>query len=212
VLGVLFLLLLIPDVLSDDGFIEPDGTHAVPSGPEMEPCEGAHTPQIFAVNADRRFSFQPADRIGHTVLRRNAHTEVHMIRHRMAFDQLDAHLVTEFPEDLADIFPERAKDCLLAVFWYDDKVVSAIPPDMALVLPFSHGVVSPSHGLGGSMTGETTLLFPNQRRNGRASSSLTARGGGLPIGVRVTFEHTPSGAKLLDAVRHEGYHSLGQLV
>ena len=136
-LGVLFLLLLIPDVLSNDGFIEPDGTHAVPSGPEMEPCEGAHTPQIFAVNADRRFSFQPADRIGHTVLRRNAHTEVHMIRHRMAFDPLDAHLVTEFPEDLADIFPERAKDCLLAVFWYDDNVVSAIPPDRALVLPFA---------------------------------------------------------------------------
>jgi hypothetical protein len=84
-----------------------------------------------------------------------------MIRHRMAFDSLDAHLGTAFPKDLSDIFPERAKDGLLAIFWYDDNVVSAIPPDMALVLPFSHDVVSPSHGLGGSMTGETTLLFPN---------------------------------------------------
>jgi hypothetical protein len=104
-----------------------------------------------------------------------------MIQHRMPFDQLEAHLGTEFPEELTDIFPERAKDCLLAVFWYDDKVVSALPPDMALVLLCSHGVGSPSHGLGESMTGETTLLYPNQRRNGRASSSLTARGGGLPI-------------------------------
>jgi hypothetical protein len=44
-------------------------------------------------------------------------------------------------------------------------------------------VVSPFCGLGGSTPGETTFLFPNQRRNGRACSSLTARGGGLPIGV-----------------------------
>ncbi len=44
-------------------------------------------------------------------------------------------------------------------------------------------VVSPSCGLGGSTTGETTFLFTNQRRNGRAFSSLTARGGGLPIGI-----------------------------
>src|SRR5215218_2385133 len=44
-------------------------------------------------------------------------------------------------------------------------------------------VVSPSWGLGGSTPGETTSPFTNQRRNGRAFSSLTARGGGLPIGV-----------------------------
>ena len=55
--------------------------------------------------------------------------------------------------------------------------------DMALSVPFSHDVVSPAHGLGGSRTGETTLLFPNQRRNGRAFACLTARGGGLPIGL-----------------------------
>src|SRR5438128_11245758 len=45
-------------------------------------------------------------------------------------------------------------------------------------------VVSPSCGLGGSTLGETTSPFTNQRRNGRACSSLTARGGGLPIGVK----------------------------
>jgi hypothetical protein len=42
----------------------------------------------------------------------------------------------------------------------------------------------------GIVTGEIVALaigalspFTNQRRNGRAFSSLTARGGGLPIGV-----------------------------
>src|SRR2546426_2941137 len=52
-----------------------------------------------------------------------------------------------------------------------------------LWLCHSRIVVSPSCGLGGSTPGETTCLFMNQRRNGRAFSSLTARGGGLPVGV-----------------------------
>src|SRR5713226_2583609 len=124
--------------------------------------------QILAVNTDGRFPFQPANRICHTILGGNTQTEMHMIWHRMAFDQLDAQLVTELPENLPDIFPERAKDCLLVIFRYDYNVVSAIPPDMALVVPFSHDVVSPSHGLGGSMVGETISLVPNQRWNGRA--------------------------------------------
>ena len=50
-------------------------------------------------------------------------------------------------------------------------------------------VVSPSCGLGGSTLGETTVLFTNQRRNGRACSSLAARGGGLPIGVSAPLQH-----------------------
>jgi hypothetical protein len=52
-----------------------------------------------------------------------------------------------------------------------------------LWLGHSRMVVSPSGGLGGSTAGETTFLCTNQHRNGRAFSSLTARGGGLPIGV-----------------------------
>jgi len=144
----------------------------------------AYPPQRLPVHTDGRFPLQPAHRIGHTLFGGHTQTAMPRIRHRMAFDQLDAHVVTAFPEDLADIFPERAKDCLLAIFWYDDHVVSARPPDMALVLPFAQDVVSPLHGLGGSMVGETISLVPNQRWNGRAFSSLTARGGGLPIGVR----------------------------
>jgi hypothetical protein len=58
-----------------------------------------------------------------------------------------------------------------------------------LWLCHSRIVVSPSCGLGGSTLGETTVLFTNQRRNGRACSSLTARGGGLPIGVNRGHAH-----------------------
>src|SRR5713101_2648174 len=52
-------------------------------------------------------------------------------------------------------------------------------------------VVSPSCGLGGSTPGETASSFTNQRRNGRAFSSLTARGGGLPIGVIEAPRYVP---------------------
>jgi len=34
---------------------------------------------------------------------------------------------------------------------------------------YSHDVVSPSHGLGGSKPGATTLLLRNQRRRGSGS-------------------------------------------
>src|SRR5215813_9653888 len=63
---------------------------------------------------------------------------MHMVGHGMPLDQFDPHLVAEFPQDLANILAERAKDCFLPIFRYDDDVVSAIPPDMALVVPFAH--------------------------------------------------------------------------
>ena len=63
---------------------------------------------------------------------------MYMVGHGMALDQFDTHLGAEFPQDLANILAERPKDCFLPLFRYDDDVVSAIPPDMALVVPFAH--------------------------------------------------------------------------
>src|SRR5438128_9864919 len=61
-------------------------------------------------------------------------------------------------------------------------------------------VVSPACGLGGSTTGETTSPFTTQRRNGRAFASLTARGGGLPIGVIGTRRPRPRRAPAVGAL------------
>ena len=63
---------------------------------------------------------------------------MYMVGHGMPCDQLDAHLLAEFPQNLADVLAERAKDCFLPILRYDDNMVSAILPDMALVVPFSH--------------------------------------------------------------------------
>src|SRR5262249_61873537 len=68
----------------------------------------------------------------------NAQAQMHMVGQSMPLDQFDTHLLTEFPQDLADVLTERTKDCFLPIFRYDDDVVSAIPPDMALILPFAH--------------------------------------------------------------------------
>ena len=63
---------------------------------------------------------------------------MHLIGHGMPLDPFDAHVIAEFPQALTDVRAERAKDCFLPLLRYDDDVVSAIPPDMALVVPFSH--------------------------------------------------------------------------
>jgi hypothetical protein len=65
-------------------------------------------------------------------------------------------------------------------------VILAVPADVRLALPVSHEDLLPSER-GGSLKGGS-LLHSAARRNGRASGSLTARGGGLPVGVNI---HTP---------------------
>ena len=67
----------------------------------------------------------------------NAQTQRYMVGHGMPLDHFDAHWLAEFSQDLANVLAERAKDCFLPICRYDDNGVSAIPPDMALVLPFS---------------------------------------------------------------------------
>ena len=61
-----------------------------------------------------------------------------MVGHGMPFDQLDAHWLAECPQNLSDVRAERAKS-FLPLLRYHDNVVSAIPPDGALVVPCSHG-------------------------------------------------------------------------
>src|SRR5262245_31286706 len=62
-----------------------------------------------------------------------------MVGHGMALDQCDPHLGAEVPQNLANILAERTQDCFLPIFRYDDDVVSAIPPNMAVVVPCAHG-------------------------------------------------------------------------
>ena len=64
--GAFLLLLLIADVLPDDSLLEADRTHTVAPGPEVQPREVACPSQVFAMNADSRFPFQPPYRPHYT--------------------------------------------------------------------------------------------------------------------------------------------------
>jgi hypothetical protein len=63
---------------------------------------------------------------------------MHMVWHRVAFDQLDIELLAQLPQEATDIFAKPTEDCFLPVFRYDHYVVAAIPFHVALPLPVSH--------------------------------------------------------------------------
>src|SRR5215471_18832975 len=162
----------------------------------MQPGKIPLTSQTLSMNPDRRLPFEPSDRIGHTELGRNAETQVYMIGHRVAFYQSDALLLAEFPDDPPDAAAQLPIDHPTSVLWDENNVILAIPADVRLALPVSHENLLPSER-GGSLKGGFLLQF-YARRNGRASASLTARGGGLPVGVNTRTPLPPEAA-----ARHE---------
>src|SRR2546428_14153738 len=74
---------------------------------------------------------------GIAVLGWNAQTQIHMVGHGMPPDPCKAHVIAECSQDLPHVLSERAKDCFFPLLRYDADVVSAIPPDVAVVLPCS---------------------------------------------------------------------------
>src|SRR5439155_20113388 len=80
-----------------------------------------------------------------------------------------------------DTASELPIDDTASVLRHKNNVILAIPANVRLALPVSHENLLPSER-GGSLKGGS-LLHSAARRNGRASASLTARGGGLPVGV-----------------------------
>ena len=66
------LLLLLADVLSDDVFIEPHSTDAIPLSPKVYPGKVALPSEKLSMNAERGFTLKPSDRMSHTVFRRYA--------------------------------------------------------------------------------------------------------------------------------------------
>src|SRR4030095_15890049 len=107
---------------------------------------------------------------------------MHMIGHGMALDQCNPLLLAQLPDDPPDTASELPIDDPAAVLRHKKNVILAVPADVRLALPVSHENLLPSER-GGSLKGGS-LLHSAARRNGRASASLTARGGGLPVGVK----------------------------
>src|SRR5262245_20851838 len=161
----------------------------------MQPGKIPLASQTLPVNPDRRFAFEPAYGVGDAVLGGNTEAQVHMIRHRMALNQFDPLLLTEFSDDPPNAASELPIDDSASVLRHKNNVILAVPTDVRLALPVSHENLLPSER-GGSLQGGS-LLHSAARRNGRASASLTARGGGLPVGV------TPRLRQILRATKYD---------
>jgi hypothetical protein len=131
------------------------------------------------MHPDRRLALQKTHGMGHTIFWGNAETQVHVLRHRVPLHQLDTLLLAEVPDNPSDTTAQLPLDDTTSGLWDENNVILAIPADVRLALPVSHEHLLPSER-GGSLKGGSLLQF-YARRNGRASASLTARGGGLPI-------------------------------
>src|SRR5262245_3738538 len=106
---------------------------------------------------------------------------MHMIGHGMALDQFTPLVLAQLPDAPPDTASELPLDDPASVRRHKNHGILAVPADVRLALPVSHATLLPRER-GGSLKGGS-LRHSAARRNGRASASLTARGGGLPVGV-----------------------------
>jgi len=63
---------------------------------------------------------------------------VNVIAQSMPFDELDAVLPAKLSKYPTDVLSQLAEYGTLAVFRYEDDVVSTVPSYVRLALPFSH--------------------------------------------------------------------------
>src|SRR4029450_11666345 len=154
----LLLLLLVADIFADDWLIPSDRADARASRPAMPPGAMPLASQKLPMNTDCRLALEPSDRIGPTVCRGNAQTQMHMIRHRMPLHHLDTLVLAEFAQDTSDTPPQLRIQDTLAVLWDKNYVILAIPADVRLALPFSHGSLLSSER-GGSLKGGSYFIW-----------------------------------------------------
>jgi hypothetical protein len=101
---------------------------------------------------------------------------VDAIRHRVPFQQHDVFLTAQLPQNLPDLATSACKKLLLPVFWYQHRMVLAVPLHMGLTTPIFHSQSSLTpRGLpqGG--------FFHIHAGNGRAFTLLTGIAGGLTM-------------------------------
>src|SRR6516165_1009027 len=130
------------------------------------------------MNPHGALALEKSDRVRHAVLGWDAQAQMDMIGHRMAFQELDAALATQLPQDQADPASQPPVEDLPTVFRYNHRVGLALPPHMGQALPLVHGLLLPAPP---GLPGRRSLCFfeGNARRIARSSLGHTARGRGF---------------------------------
>jgi hypothetical protein len=136
-LGALCLGFLRPAVRPDDGLSETAGTHTRAPGPARPPRAVAGPPQIGPMQAAGGLPWPPPWRIRHPLLGGKAQTPMPMGGPGRPRNPCAAPWRAEFPQARTDGLAERAKEGFLPLVRDDAEGGSALPPEMAWVVPFS---------------------------------------------------------------------------
>ena len=127
----LVVLPLILNVLSDGVLIDAYGVHKISARPETLLSDRSF-PGEDIVGADGTFAFEETHDVGDGMFGRYFENEVDMIGTGVAFQNFYFLLFGEFSEDFPDLDSDGSIENFLAVLWYNDHVVFAVPYHMAL--------------------------------------------------------------------------------
>ena len=84
------------------------------------------------VHSDGTLSFEEPHDVGHRMFGWNLENHVHVIRASIAFQDFYFFLFCEFSNERSNLDSDWSKENFLAIFWYNDYVVCAIPYYVAL--------------------------------------------------------------------------------
>src|ERR1035437_3067044 len=127
-------VVLTSDVRPDHRLIKSNHGHKITSGPEILTREVLRLSRKSPRYRYRTLSFDIPNHIRHRVLRRNADTDMHVIRHQMAFHNLAFLLYCQLSKYLAKMLSDRSKYQLLPPLRYKYHVILAVPFRMTKTL------------------------------------------------------------------------------
>ena len=126
-LSSLFILFLVVDVLLDGCLFQANGTHSVPSGPEVLTIEVPGLAAELSGDGNGAFAFQKAD--DGTDLDFGWYFDEHMdmVGHEVTLDYLAVFLARERVKDFAEARAYLAVEHFLSHLWHKDDMVFTVP-------------------------------------------------------------------------------------
>ena len=84
------------------------------------------------VHSDGTLAFEEAHNVRNRMFGWNFENHVHVIGAGIAFQDFHLFLFCQFSDDLSNLNSDWSEENFLAIFWYNDHVVCAIPYYVAL--------------------------------------------------------------------------------
>ena len=112
----------------------------------MLAAEVSFPPGKLPGDVDRALALDVADDVRDGIVRRYAHTHMHMLRHHMSLNDLRFFVPGQLMENLPEMAAQLAENSLPASFWDDNDVVLTVPARVAQSLVLFQAWLSASLG------------------------------------------------------------------